>query len=105
MIIGIIGLGFVGNAIQKSFEKHNINLTLYDKYKNIGYFEDILTSDIIFLCLPTNINNKKILDKTELVKICNELNLSNFQGVIVIKSTIEPTTTEFLSKNFLNLNF
>lgn len=105
MIIGIIGIGFVGNALKESFKKNSINLKLYDKYKNIGCFEDILESDIVFLCLPTNINNKKILDKTEIVNICNELNLNNFKGLIVIKSTIEPTTTEFLSKNFVDLNF
>lgn len=105
MIIGIIGIGFVGNALKESFKKNSINLKLYDKYKNIGCFEDILESDIVFLCLPTNINNKKILDKTEIVNICNELNLNNFKGLIVIKSTIEPTTIEFLSKNFVDLNF
>ena len=105
MIIGIIGIGFVGNALKESFKKNSINLKLYDKYKNMGCFEDILESDIVFLCLPTNINNKKILDKTEIVNICNELNLNNFKGLIVIKSTIEPTTIEFLSKNFVDLNF
>ena len=50
MKIGIIGIGFVGNAIMKFFEKKNKkkNLLLYDKYKNggIGSFTDILDNHI-----------------------------------------------------------
>ena len=105
MLIGIIGVGFVGNAIHKSFIKNKIDTVVYDKYKQIGSFESVLKTEIIFLCLPTNLKNNKILDKTEIVKTCNELNLNNFEGLIVIKSTIEPTTTDFLAKNFPDLNF
>ena len=32
MIVGI-GLGFVGSAMYKSFEKKGVSLTGYDKYK------------------------------------------------------------------------
>ena len=63
MIISICGDGFVGGAIRQYFSKRNIanihnipnisNIIIYDKYKNIGSFEAILDSDIVFVCLPT----------------------------------------------------
>ena len=34
--IGIVGLGFVGDAMYKSFSNHGINVRGYDKYKNNG---------------------------------------------------------------------
>ena len=33
MYIGIIGIGFVGNAMLNSFKNLNINTLCYDKYK------------------------------------------------------------------------
>ena len=42
MNIGIIGIGIV--SVQK-----NINLYLFDKYKNIGKFSNLLQCEIIFL--------------------------------------------------------
>ena len=59
MKISIIGLGFVGSAIENSLLlkgfKLNQCLFSYDKYKNggIGFLEQCLSSDIMFLCLPT----------------------------------------------------
>ena len=105
MLIGIIGIGFVGNALQKSFEKKKLKLCLYDKYKNIGSFEKILNSDILFLALPTNLNDKKLLDKKDLISTCNNLNLNGYSGIIVIKSTVEPNTTDILAQNFTDLTF
>ena len=53
-MIGIIGLGFVGGAILKSFKEKNINVFGYDKYKEggIGTFKETLSSKMVFLCLP-----------------------------------------------------
>ena len=63
MKIGIIGLGFVGNAIYQSLLLKNLkdNLIIYDKFKDggIGTFEQTLTSNILFLALPTPFNKTK----------------------------------------------
>ena len=45
--IGVIGLGFVGSAMLKSFELKNIDVIGYDKYKNIGTFESMLKANIV----------------------------------------------------------
>ncbi len=56
--IGICGLGFVGNAIHKTFiEFMHIELFIYDLYKEIGLINDLLLTDILFLCLPTPYDN------------------------------------------------
>lgn len=53
--IGIVGLGFVGGALMKSFKEKKIYVIGYDKYKNngIGDIKETLNTDICFFCLPT----------------------------------------------------
>ena len=54
MKTSIIGLGFVGGSMKKSFELKGANVKGYDKFKNdTDSFEDCLDSDIAFLALPT----------------------------------------------------
>ena len=105
--IGIIGLGFVGGAIFKSFiekgYKLNENLFVYDKYKDngIGSIDEILYADITFVSLPTIYNTK--VKNYELNAINETLELlknKNYKGLIVLKSTIEPGTSDKLSKEF-----
>ena len=36
MKVGIIGIGFVGGAIYKSFKEKGIDVVGYDKFKNIN---------------------------------------------------------------------
>ena len=101
--IGIIGLGFVGGAILKSFQIKGINVEGYDKYKNggIGNFENMYQKDFLFLCLPTpynNLNNKYDLSSIE--DTCKLLKNHKFQGIIIIKSTVEPETTNLLSEKY-----
>jgi UDPglucose 6-dehydrogenase len=94
--IGICGVGFVGEAVLTTFMKFMhidntiiTNVQKYDKFKNIGSFEDLLTCNIIFLCLPTPYNefidefDTSALDET--LAICANC---RYQGLIVIKSTV-----------------
>lgn len=115
LTIGVVGLGFVGNSILKSFnvkiteldlEKY-INVIGYDKFKNggIGQFEDCLGCDILFLALPTLYNEEiKSYQYEPIFETCELLEKNNFNGTIVIKSTIEPTTTNILSEKFSKLH-
>ena len=105
LLIGIIGLGFVGNALHQSFLKHGIETRIYDKYKKIGSFESLLDSNIVFLNLPTNLNEKKLFNKDEIIKTCDELNNKQYNGIVVIKSTLEPYTTNTLQEKYPNLTF
>jgi UDPglucose 6-dehydrogenase len=103
--IGICGLGFVGNAIHKTLiEFKNIDLFLYDLYKEIGSINNLLLTDILFLCLPTPYDNDlKEFSKKEILNTLNFLSENNYNGIVLIKSTIEPNTIDNFSKLFSNL--
>ena len=103
--ICICGLGFVGNAIYKTFiEFKNVELFIYDLYKQIGSINDLLTSDILFLCLPTPYDCKaNEFSKKEIINTLNFLSDNNYKGIILIKSTIEPNTTDNFARLFTNL--
>jgi len=101
--VGQIGYGFVGSALAKSFSNKGCETIVYDKYKMIGKFDDVLSSDILFLCLPTPFVEGHGFDLTQLMFSCKKLEESNYNGLIVIKSTVEPGVTNRLGKMFVNL--
>lgn len=104
--IGIVGLGFVGGSIYKSFTIKNINVVGYDKYKDggIGSFNDLLDCDMVFLCLPTLFSNEtQCYDKSAIYEVCELLSQNEYKGVIILKSTIEPETTNKLAETYRNL--
>ena len=48
----------------------------------------------MFLALPTKyINTLKEYDKSAIHQTCEKLEIANYEGLIVIKSTVEPETT------------
>lgn len=107
MIVSVIGLGFVGGSMKKSFELKQCNVIGHDKYKeNTDSFEDCLKSDISFLCLPTVFDEQKNeYDKSCIEEVCQKLEESNYLGIVVIKSTVEPLTTKKLSEKYEKLKF
>ena len=101
--IGIVGIGFVGNAVKTFFETRS-NVICYDKYKEFDKIEDLLTAHLIFLCLPTLFDSEKNeYDKSAIYETCEYLSKNNFIGLIVLKSTVEPETTKRLSDMFKKL--
>ena len=83
MIVGIVGLGFVGSAMYKSFGLKGVSLIGYDKYKDggISSLENILKCDIVFLCLPTPFNeDTKQYDKGAIYEVCGGLVNNNYEG-------------------------
>lgn len=104
--VGVIGLGFVGGSILKSFNEKKIIVKGYDNNKDSDTFEDCLDTDFLFLCLPTifdsNINQ---YDKSIIYDVCKDLENNKYNGLVVIKSTVEPLTTIDLGKKFEKLHF
>lgn len=109
--IGQIGYGFVGKALHKSFFKRGVCTTVYDKYltTNDGCpsspFENLLECEIIFLCLPTPFVEGHGYDLSALLESCKRLKVEGYQGVVVIKSTVEPGVTQHIADNFPEMNF
>ena len=77
--LGIIGVGFVGSAMLKSFKSKNINVKAYDKYKEFDNFISCLCTDIIFLCLPTEFD----YEKKNLTKVLYMIFAKRFKIIII----------------------
>jgi len=108
MLVSVMGLGFVGGSMKKSFEIKGVNVIGYDKYKDEykDNFVACLESDIAFLALPTVFDEEKSeYDKSCIREVCGDLMDNNYKGIVVIKSTVEPTTTLKLSMEFPDLKF
>ena len=104
--VGVIGLGFVGSSIFRSLQLKSCNVKGYDKYKDSDSYLSVIDSDIIFLALPTIFDeNIQQYDKSCIMEVCTDLQKDKFKGLVVIKSTVEPKTTNNLSDLFPNLKF
>ena len=105
--IGIIGIGYVGNAIKTLLEKNKhlySTINVHDKYKQINTFKDILNTDIVFICLPTPYDESfKNYNMIEIDNVINNLNNFDYKGLIIIKSTILPTYCTSKNNIFTNL--
>jgi nucleotide sugar dehydrogenase len=105
--IGIIGQGFVGNAIYQKFKNYFEVATfdLDETKRNTETIEEVVNlSDVVFVCVPTPM--KRVdgsCDISIVESVLKELNEVGKPIVAVIKSTIPPTTTEMFNKNFKNL--
>jgi len=108
-MIGIVGQGFVGNAVYQKFKNYYDVLT-HDKddTKSTSTLDNMVhLCDTIFLCLPTPMKSdgrcytsilESVLDAIDLISDNYESNKT-----IVIKSTIPPGTTEKWNKKYESL--
>jgi UDPglucose 6-dehydrogenase len=95
--ISIIGLGFVGKA-EKDFWGYNNHYEVveYDEPKNIGNREEVNSSDLAVICVPTSQNKDGSCDISIVENVISWINTP----IILIKSTIPPGTSKYLSEKF-----
>ena len=109
-MIGIIGQGFVGNAVYQKFQKSFTVLT-YDidsTLCNSSLDSLIFNSTVIFLCLPTPMSKNGSCNISILKQSLYDIDLiaDNLETkrTIIIKSTIPPGSTEKFNQEFNNLD-
>ena len=95
MKIGIVGLGVIGSACKFGFEKlgHNVlghDITMETK------LVDLINSEIIYICVPTPSNEDGSCNTSIVEEVIYDLKNLKYNGVIAIKSTVKPTTTQKL---------
>ena len=104
MKIGIIGQGFVGNAVYQKF-KNFFEVLTFDKKENLSnsnIYDIKKECKVVFVCVPTPMNkdgscNISIVDSVvNLLSDCKDL-------IIINKSTVVPGTTEELSRKYKNV--
>ena len=103
--LGIIGQGFVGNAIYQKFKNYYEVLTYdLDKSKCNSTFDEVdRKCKTIFVCLPTPMNKDGSCNVSIVEKVLSELN-NKRQHDVVIKSTIPPGTTKKWNLKYNNLS-
>ena len=102
MKVGIIGIGAVGSAVKHGFEKLGHEVLIHDIKYNTS-IDEVLDSEVAFICVPTPSANNGMCDISIVDNVICELDDSNYNGVIAIKSTIIPGTTRSLIKKYPNL--
>lgn len=97
MNIGVIGLGVIGSACKYGFEKLGHKVKVHD-IKFDTKIIDVLNTDICYICVPTPSNSDGSCNTSIVENVIRELKHYNYKGVIAIKSTVKPTTTEKLKE-------
>jgi len=110
--IGIIGQGFVGSAVREGMQNY-FKVFAFDKdpnkFSNVtSIFNVVENTELTFLCVPTPMRKSGQCDLNilnaaldEISKSATASNKKNY--IVVIKSTIPPGTTDFLSAIYNNL--
>lgn len=110
--IGIIGYGFVGQAVANGFkiasgEKDTIKW--YDKYKDSVPLDQVISeSEFIFVCLPTPMKQDETgIELSIFEEMIPQITkfTDNTDKIVIIKSTVTPGTTAKFSEMFPNTNF
>ena len=102
MRIGIIGLGVVGSAINTGFERLGHTILIHD-IKLKTNVNDILSCEIVFLCVPTPQGNDGSCDTKIIQGVLQELSVNDFKGIVAIKSTVECGFTQTAIDQYKNL--
>ena len=98
--VGVIGNGFVGEAISFAFSPV-ADLYVYDTdpLKSLDDLESVHTCDFVFICVPTPMFQDGSQD---LSYVESTFEKATSKSVYILKSTVLPGTTEKLSEKYSN---
>jgi UDPglucose 6-dehydrogenase len=104
--LGVIGAGFVGDAVIAGFDRPNVDMWIVDPkfYKTtISELVDA-APHMIFVCVPTPGADDGSVDVSTVDTVLKEISSCGYTDIVVIKSTITPDHLQNLqSKYFLRL--
>jgi len=98
MKIGIVGKGTVGSAVYEGLEYLGHNVSFFDPKYEGSVFEHVLDTDVVFISVPTDQSPNGDCDTTIVDHVVGKLASANYQGLVSIKSTVIPGTTDRLQK-------
>ena len=101
--IGIVGLGFVGEAIRNAYD--NLFTTIIaidvDPIKNTGTYADLQDCDAVFVCVPSPSKETGECDTSILNAVLYMLR--DYKNVIISKTTAPPAFYERMQLVYPNL--
>lgn len=110
--LGIVGYGFVGQAVANGFQVASggkDTIRYYDKYKDTLSLEEVISkSEVLFICLPTPMKQDESgIDLTIIEEMTGEITkfTDGTDKIILIKSTVIPGTTVSLEKKYPKSQF
>ncbi len=98
MAIGIVGLGAVGTAVLEGMRLHH-DVHGYD-IDGRGHWDRIISSDALFICVPTDGTTGGGLDSEVVEGVVSRVSDSAYEGLIIVKSTLQPGTMSRLQSIF-----
>lgn len=99
MNIGIIGLGNVGSACRKGFELIGHTVRVHDNKLSTN-ITNVLDTDIVYICVPTPQAPDGSCDTSIVQSVIAELNSLKYLGIVALKSTSEPGSTDRFNLEF-----
>lgn len=103
MNIGIIGMGVVGSALKSGFEKLQFDVVPYDINLQTDFCH-LIDTEIVYICLPTPTSENGQCDTSLISAYTEKLRDIQYTGVIAIKSTCSPGTTQRLIEKYPSMN-
>jgi UDPglucose 6-dehydrogenase len=102
--LGIIGYGFVGQAIEYAFMTPEVDTYIIDPKYNSNTLKELCEwePDVTFICLPTPSANDGSIDATLVQNTVQEL-VDNCKTYIFVKSTVTPDIVDKMSENQPNV--
>lgn len=102
MKVGIIGLGVVGSTLDYGFTRLGHEVLRHDI--KLGTFVDaVLGAELVFVCVPTPMAEDGACDTSCVAEVVHGLAQQKYAGLVVIKSTVPPGTTDALHARFPDL--
>jgi len=105
MKIGIIGVGNVGSAVRHGLTRIGHEVSIFDVKMPETALAHVLPSDIAFVCVPTPQAADGTCDVSIVERVVDDLAKNQYRGLVTIKSTVEPGTTDRLQKKHTSLRF
>lgn len=100
-MIGIIGQGFVGNAIYEKFKGYyEVKTFDLDRTKCNASEQETLDNDIVFICLPTPMNKDGSCYTDIVEHALKRVQEFGVATIAVIKSTVPPGTVSKWNEQF-----
>lgn len=93
MKIGIIGWGVVGSAVGEGLKVLGHQVSKYDP-KFDTKITDVLDTELVFICVPTPASENGECNLSIVYNTIDELKQLRYSGVIALKSTSVPGTTQ-----------
>jgi UDPglucose 6-dehydrogenase len=104
--IGVVGLGMVGGAVSRAFQKAGTPVDGYDRYLGVGAPERLAGCRVVFLCVPTPNRPNGSFDLSEVWSAVREIEPVLPEGcVVAVKSTVAPGTIDRLASSFPRIEF